>query len=267
MRLYTCRYGKFIGDFKIYENRDEFFKEHKGEGLFNWHNERDNPLVIKIGNWVEAMDGLIVQCLNIYALTSKATSRTMYSFRFPMCTVRTYTTKQGFKQYNFYAMFTFPQKRGMPSGSGRTSIRLGKSTDKEQSFVALLLAGVRPLLAYKKVYEIKGIFGYEQLIHKLEVVITHPRVKGLVMEKLAEEFEMLKTEITAEQAIKDYVEIYNKLKSLAKTEKDPKYAKAFLDEHKRYCTYVGYLTSSNNGKGSRKKREEISGFNPFDENK
>lgn len=144
MRYFYIQSGKYKGEYPIYEGEKEFKKENPDLDYKRWGRE-EHPSLIEIGDFVEAMDGYIVECLNRYILGGNN-----YAFRFPMATCSCVLKKKGgIRWYNFYAQFAVPNKNSL-SGKNYGSMRGEGFTRRKMLFGQLVGAGLNVFDAYKQ---------------------------------------------------------------------------------------------------------------------
>jgi len=176
MREFTIRKGNFAGKHNIYDTREEAIEHKVKEIKSPWHS-----LDVQVGDWVQADDGYVVQCLSRYKLPNKRARNGQFTdcFRFPMGTfyvyygVRTNTVK------NFYAHNANVNKTAL----GNTS-KMGRfMTIRKKEFVLLMSMGYDPYSAYIKAFKVsKTTPGSIQLnINKL---LDDPLIKEALMEAL-----------------------------------------------------------------------------------
>lgn len=150
MRIFSVRKGNYQGAHKIYDTYEEAIKDGVPIIYDPWYHPK-----VKIGDWVKADDGYILQLLHKHRLTNKRHKSGQYTdvYRFCNGTFWVYHDKEGNQHpRNFYGAVANSNK----SSLGNTP-RLGRGlTIKKREFLAYLEAGYDPYQAAKKTYRLQG---------------------------------------------------------------------------------------------------------------
>jgi len=169
-REYKIIKGKLKGTYKIYLHKDYWKIDYPNTILKEWTIDHNYT----IGDWVQSMDGFIVQVLSVRLLKFK---RHLQWVRFPMCTSQVYERVNGEYSFsNFYAIMT---------SFDRTKLGLGynDNTIQKQEFVNHLLSGMTLIDAYNKVfskYRITNKYSTERTILKL---LKDKTVRDIMLEE------------------------------------------------------------------------------------
>jgi len=159
MRLFYVREGsKFEGEYPIYEGKEEFERYNPGVPYYRWARE-ENPLeCIKIGNWIEAEDGYIVQILNFRVMGQGS-----IFIKVPMGTFPIWKLVKGtWKWSKLYAQFT---NGDMYKANGKRGTAKNTTITR---FVSLVIAGVHPLKAYDIATGKPSVHSRAKILHILK---------------------------------------------------------------------------------------------------
>jgi len=144
MREFHIVSGVYKGDYKIYEGKDEFYKDLPGMKYWKLGFDNDIETWIK-GAWIETLDGYFVQTLNIKEYLSKTGLRTKF-VKVPMGTFAIVKTRN--KGYYYQKLFgQFSSNAGRLSTRYKYEKREG-ATIRKQKFAHLLILGIDPVKAY-----------------------------------------------------------------------------------------------------------------------
>lgn len=169
LREFYISNGKYEGTYPIY-HPDEFKTNFPEIKYKRWARENSYD-AIDTGDWVEANDGYITQCLNTY--TAKNTVTRFH--RFPMCTVTTRLLK-GKDVYwsKFLASVSMLDPNSISGKHSRTQRGAGLEASKV-AFAELLMSGMDYVSAYKASHE----KGYKNPNYKLSTSYTSKIIKLL----------------------------------------------------------------------------------------
>lgn len=158
LREFYIDRGKYKGTYPIYEP-DEFKKLYPYIKYKRWGREED-LMDIQSGDWIEANDGYITQCLNVVHYVK---GNSIFC-RFSMCTVANYHNPVNGKSYwgKFLAQ---PSSIDPNSLSGRPALndRGLRSSTMKLAFAKLLASGMNFLDAYNAVICKDKVFRYNSL--------------------------------------------------------------------------------------------------------
>ena len=190
MREFHILQGRFEGDYPIYEGIEEFHKYRPDLPYRKWGRDQ-NPSEWKIGDWVEALDGYIVQILSI-RIWGKSPEYPTYAIRFPMGTFPAYRTKANnkWKYRKFFAQFTVEDPNSLSGKQFQNRTKLTK--EKEDKFAKLIVAGIPPVQAY-------GQAGYRmtnrsRLFYQIGRLLMSEEVGALIKKERDEYLEKIKAD-------------------------------------------------------------------------
>ena len=143
MREFHILVGMYQGDYPIYEGIEEFHKYHPDKPFRLWGRDQ-NPFDFKIGDWVEALDGYIIQLLYTKKMNH---ARGCYAMRFPMGTFTSFLLVSGVWKYSkLYAQFTAGDLNSLSGKSYQNRTKL--QSWKKEKFAKLVAMGIQPHTAY-----------------------------------------------------------------------------------------------------------------------
>jgi hypothetical protein len=181
MREYVIREGSmYAGTHNVYENADECrsLLNNPGINIYKW--SVDDYKQYKIGEYVQAEDGYVVQILAMREMKSKKQRQGKTVFiRFPMGTFAVYEKADGSVNYpRFYAMFTAGDK-GSAGGRSRTNFT-GSADEAKKRFASLIAEGFDHKDAFRTA------FGYYRILtpSQIEKKITKLFRDNVVIEEL-----------------------------------------------------------------------------------
>lgn len=176
MREFTVRSGKYAGQHKVYDSKEEASAAGIKKICAPWYGDD-----VVIGDWCLSDDGYVVQLLHRFKLINKRHKSGQYTdtFRFCQGTFYVYYDRLGRKHIkNFYAMIASNHKNSL----GNTS-KLGKYMPlKKKHFVALVAGGCDPYTAYLKSY---GNSHFKQNTWmQVNELLNDPLVRKALMEEM-----------------------------------------------------------------------------------
>ena len=157
MRLYRRWYGKYKGEYKIYENPVEWKNSEDSEGrnIYKWGEFDVREL--KTGDWIEALDGYVIQVLKVTPIGTGSQIRWWITFPNGTSIVYWVESKKRWHWYRYFAQFTTGDYTKMTGGSrvtnGYTYFRDFTLDDtKRKQFGMMVARFVPPYVAYKEIY-------------------------------------------------------------------------------------------------------------------
>lgn len=142
MRNFYVRKGQFQGTYIIYDSVEEFQKEMPGIPYIRYIDCVTDQK-IEAGQWVEALDGYITQCLRVVE------KRNLIFYRFPMVTTRHAFANGRHYWTKLYAQYAVqdPYSLSGKHPGNRESVLL----PKYEAYGHLLATGMNYMEAYKQV--------------------------------------------------------------------------------------------------------------------
>jgi len=198
LREYRIRYGPFAGSHWIYDNPKEFNEKVPDVGYKRWDQQIDFK-ALQAGEWVEAEDGFIVQCLKNYFLEDKKYGNVKYVIRFPMNTTTCYDRKTKPPRVPKFVANKSIDNSNM---SGQSS-RLKFSDAQKVMWAELVLAGADPVGAYRVAFNDKKFYTGPQMMAKIMRLIQEPKIRNIIMAYIKRFSNSLKEKYSEKQLLKD----------------------------------------------------------------
>ena len=133
--------GQFNGEHPIYESREEFAKDFPDTKPYKW-NRDEKWAELYAGDWIEATDGYIIQCLRVHDYNGNR------MVRVPMGTFRLSMNPKAKVKPKLYAQFA---NQDLYSLSGKPPHRRNASIKpRKVQFAHFINLGFTPIEAYKK---------------------------------------------------------------------------------------------------------------------
>lgn len=170
MRKFRCVRGRYEGEYAIYDSVEEFRRYCPEAVMHRWGE--GNVSDYRKGDFVEALDGYVVQILHTLELPTSKYGYFTTLIKFPQGTFGVYTGAKGVKFPNFYAQFTMMNKN-----------RLSQSRDKDhhkekekKRFALMLCQKINPYEAYKICFNQIGYKSVEVIERRIQELMTDPVV-------------------------------------------------------------------------------------------
>jgi hypothetical protein len=159
-----------MGEYAVYDSVEEFRRYLPEAKMHRW-GEGDIADYHK-GDFVEALDGYVVQILHTLILKTKNPTRFTTLIKFPQGTFGVYTGIKGVKFPNFYAQFAMMNKNRM---SQRNDTDHHKEKEKKR-FALMLCQKINPYEAYKMCFNQIGYKSVEVIERRIQELLTDPVV-------------------------------------------------------------------------------------------
>ena len=183
MRIFRVLQGKYSGQYKIYDSREEFKKHNPDTPIYYW-GEHSNPEQLETGDWIEALDGYILQILHTYKQKSneEEVKKKKYNYDIKLI-VRVApgtfyilkNSKTGKIRYQkLYAQIANLDSYSL-SGESK-NFRNDQKTETATLFAQYIVSGYTPIQALMALGIVKGSDQRSKVLHKVMYYLQQPEV-------------------------------------------------------------------------------------------